>query len=164
MTHGAAERLKGSVRGVGIDAVDVDRFRRVTARRPSLIGRVFTESERADASRGADPAPRLAARFAAKEAVMKALGVGIGALSMQEVEVTRAESGAPGLALAGRAAALAAERGIGAWLVSLTHTDLVAIASVVGVDAPQPAVDPPQPAFEEPAPTLGPPEDRSSRA
>ncbi|HUA95283.1 MAG TPA: 4'-phosphopantetheinyl transferase superfamily protein, partial [Acidimicrobiales bacterium] len=58
--------------GVGVDAVDVDRFRKVLARRPTLAERVFTEGVRADAGAVRDPAERLAARFAAKEAVMKA--------------------------------------------------------------------------------------------
>jgi len=119
--------------GLGIDAVDVQRFRRVIARRPSMVRRVFTDAERADAARVKDSAPRLAARFAAKEAVMKALGVGIGALGWREIEVIRADGGAPKLALAGRATALAVDRGVGAWHVSLTHSDLVAIASVVAV-------------------------------
>jgi len=129
--------LDGQVRGVGIDAVDVDRFRRVIARRPRVADRVFTDSELADVARNPDPTPRLAARFAAKEAVMKALGVGIGAFAMRDVEVKRAESGAPGLVLVGRAASIAHGRGIGDWHVSLTHTDLVAIASVVAVGIPQ---------------------------
>ena len=113
--------------------MDMERFRRVIGRRPRLVDRLFTETERADAARMVDPTHRLAARFAAKEAVMKALGVGIGALRMREVEVLRTESGAPDLVLAGRAAALAANKGIGVWHVSLTHTELVAIASVVAV-------------------------------
>jgi holo-[acyl-carrier protein] synthase len=121
------------VRGLGIDAVDVQRFRRVIARRPSMVRRVFTDTERADAARVKDPAPRLAARFAAKEATVKALGVGIGALGWREVEVIRTEGGAPDLVLGGRAIALAVDRGVGTWHVSLTHTDLVAIASVVAL-------------------------------
>ena len=125
------------VRAVGIDAVDVDRCRRVMVRRPGLAERVFTGVERTDVSRSKDPAARLAARFAAKEAVMKALGVGLGALGFREVEVVRADSGEPGLVLAGRAADLAADRGIERWLVSLTHTDIVAIASVVAVGSVQ---------------------------
>lgn len=121
----------GVVRGVGIDAVDVDRLRRALVRRPRLAERLFTDAERAYAGRVADPGPRLAARFAAKEAVAKALGVGIGAVSWRDVEVVRASSGAPGVALAGRAAALAAGRGVGRWHVSLSHTDSLAVASVV---------------------------------
>ena len=61
--------------------VDVERFRRVLERRPGIVDRLFTEGERADAGRQRDPAQRLAARFAAKEAVMKALGTGVGAFA-----------------------------------------------------------------------------------
>lgn len=116
------------VSGIGIDTVDVPRFARLLARRASFAERVFSPSERADAH-GA-PA-RLAARFAAKEATMKALGVGLGAFDFHDVTVSRAESGAPTLVVSGRAAVLAAEQGVTRWLVSLTHTDLVAQAMVV---------------------------------
>lgn len=120
-----------SVRGLGIDAVDVERFRRVMERRPRMADRLFTDAERADAALVRDPGPRLAARFAAKEAVMKALGVGLGAFAMSDVRVSRAESGAPHLELVGEAAALARRMGISRWHLSLTHTESVAIASVV---------------------------------
>jgi len=121
----------GRVRGIGVDAVDVARFRTVLARRPGLARRLFTEAERSYAESGRDPGSRLAARFAAKEAVLKALGVGIGATGFHEVEVVRGDDGAPRLFLAGRAAALAAARGVRWWHISLTHTDLVAVASVL---------------------------------
>ena len=75
----------------------------------------------------------LAARFGAKEAAMKALGAGLGAFRFREVEVVRAESGAPSLALHGAAAALAAERGVTAWQLSLTHTDSTAMAVVLAL-------------------------------
>ena len=126
----------GAVRGVGVDAVDVERFRRVLTRRPALAERLFTEAERAYAGRVADPGPRLAARFAAKEAVLKALGVGIGAAAFRDVEVVRAPSGRPALVLAGAAAELAAVQGVTRWHVSLTHTELVAVASVVAEGEP----------------------------
>jgi holo-[acyl-carrier protein] synthase len=122
---------RGRVRGIGIDAVDVDRFRTVLARRPGLAGRLFTDAERSYALSGKDPGPRLAVRFAAKEAVLKALGVGIGAAAFRDVEVVRGDDGAPRLSLGGRAAALATARGIRWWHISLTHTDQVAVASVV---------------------------------
>jgi holo-[acyl-carrier protein] synthase len=121
----------GAVRGVGIDAVDVLRLRRALERRPRLAERVFTDAERAYAATAADPGPRLAARFAAKEAVAKALGVGIGAVAWRQVEVVRDGRGAPSLALAGEAAALSARRGVTRWHLSLTHTDTLAVASVV---------------------------------
>ena len=121
----------GSVRGVGVDAVEVERFREVLRRRPRLAERLFTDGERAYAARVADPGPRLAVRFAAKEAVLKALGVGIGAASFRDVEVVRAESGRPALVLAGTAAVLADGLGVTRWHVSLSHTGTVALASVV---------------------------------
>ena len=80
--------------GVGIDAVDVERFRRSLARTPGLAERLFTAEERAYAAQRADPTERLAARFAAKEAVMKALGVGIGAFAFHDVEVVVTDDGA----------------------------------------------------------------------
>ena len=81
--------------GLGIDAVDVDRFAEVLARQPRMAGRLFTDDERI-----VDATPRLAARFAVKEAVMKALGVGLGAFGWHDVETVRtaiggARAGAP---------------------------------------------------------------------
>jgi holo-[acyl-carrier protein] synthase len=119
--------------GVGIDVVDVDRFRSVLARTPGIAARVFTDSERAYAERHRDPATRLAARFAAKEATMKAMRVGLGAFSFRDVEVVRLESQAPALVLAGRAAALAGSLGVERWHVSLTHSRLVAEAVVIAL-------------------------------
>jgi len=116
--------------GLGIDAVEVDRFRRALARTPRMVQRLFTDDERAYGARFADPAPRLAARFAAKEATMKALGVGLGAFDFRDVEVCSAPSGAPTLRLSGRAAALAGSRGVTAFHLSITHTDVVAEAVV----------------------------------
>ena len=117
--------------GVGIDAVDVERFRRVLSRRRGFADRIFTDAERAEAAARHDPVPGLAARFAAKEAVMKSLSVGLGALDFADVEVVRGEGGAPALAVTGRAAALAGERAVGGWHISLTHTATVAMAIAV---------------------------------
>ena len=117
--------------GIGADLVEVDRFRRALARTPSLAERLFSDEERDYAGRRHDPSERLAVRFAAKEAVMKALGVGLGAFPLRDVEVVRSEDGRPGLALRGRAAVLAAEAGVDEWLVTLTHTATLAEAIVV---------------------------------
>lgn len=117
--------------GIGIDAVDVERFRQLLQRRPSAAARLFTDGELAYGQRWRDPAPRLAARFAAKEAVMKALGVGLGAFGFHDVEVVSASSGAPGLVLRGAALALAGQAGVERWHLSLTHTDSVAQAVAV---------------------------------
>jgi holo-[acyl-carrier protein] synthase len=117
--------------GVGVDAVDVARFRRLLERRPRLAERCFTETERADAVRSSDRAESLAARFAAKEAVMKAFGRGLGAFALTDVEVRRSGRRAPSLVLHGAAAALAGTQGAGSLHLSLTHTTDVAIAFVV---------------------------------
>ena len=120
-----------SLSGVGIDAVEVDRFRKVLARTPGVARRLFTDAERAYGQRAKDPAPRLAARFAAKEATMKALGVGLGAFKFHDVEVVRASSGKPSLKLSGAAAELAASNEVTALHLSITHTDRTAEAVVV---------------------------------
>jgi holo-[acyl-carrier protein] synthase len=119
--------------GIGTDLCEVDRMRRALERTPTLRDRVFTEDERAYCDKRRDPTERYAVRFAAKEAVMKAMGVGIGACSMAEIEVARAESGAPSVVLHGAAATLAAERGITSWLLTLTHTDATAHAIAVAL-------------------------------
>ena len=119
--------------GIGADLVELDRFRQALARTPTLAGRLFSEAERAYADRRRDPTQPLAARFAAKEAVMKAMGVGLGAFALRDVEVVRDDSGRPALALGGRAAELAADRGVTSWLLTLTHTERVAQAIVVAL-------------------------------
>jgi holo-[acyl-carrier protein] synthase len=119
------------IRGIGVDAVDIDRFRASLARTPSMRTRLFVDEELAYVAPKADPAPSLAARFAAREAVMKALGVGLGAFGFHDVWVRRAESGEPELMVTGAAAALADAAGVQHWHLSITHTDLVAIAYVV---------------------------------
>ncbi len=119
--------------GIGIDAVDIDRFRAVLARRPGLESRLFTDDERSHLSERADAVPSLAARFAVREATMKALGVGIGAFDFHDVSVDIHATGAPTLKVQGRAAALAAQAGVSAWHVSMSHTDSVAMAVVAAL-------------------------------
>ena len=122
-----------AVVGLGLDLVDIARFGRVLARRPSISKRLFTDAERAYADGLADPVPSLAARFAAKEAVMKAMGAGLGAFAFAEVEVQRQPSGEPRLVLSGRAAELSLQRSVSQWLVSLTHSPTAAAAVVVAL-------------------------------
>ena len=114
--------------GVGIDVVDVPRFEIVLGRRPRIVDRLFTEGEQRDA-RG--KAERLAARFAAKEAVMKSMGVGAGSVPWKSIEVKRAPSGAPSVVVHGAAAELAAKRGVDEFHISLTHTAMTAAAFVI---------------------------------
>ncbi len=122
--------------GVGVDAVDLERFARVLGRRDRLADRVFTAGELAYARRAADPVPRLATRFAAKEAVMKSLGVGLGAFTFHDVEVVRVGLDAPGLVLTGAADERARRAGVTRWHLSLTHTGEVAMALVVAEGTP----------------------------
>ncbi|MCX4985233.1 holo-ACP synthase [Streptomyces sp. NBC_00572] len=130
----AARELVGRrVLGVGTDLVEVDEMRAVLARQPRFAARVFTTGERAYCDIPADSAERYAVRFAAKEAVLKTLGVGITGSVLTEIEVLRAPSGSPSLRLTGRAAALAEEAGIRSWLITLTHTRTLAHAFVAGL-------------------------------
>ena len=122
-----------SVIGVGIDLVDIDRFRRSLERTPSMAERMFTPGERDYARAANDPTQRFAARFAAKEAVMKAMGVGLGAFGFHDVEVVRADGGQPSLVVVGAAELLAVERGVVTWQLSLTHTRASAGAVVVAL-------------------------------
>ncbi|MHB1969990.1 MAG: holo-ACP synthase [Acidimicrobiales bacterium] len=115
-------------RGVGVDVVDVARFALALSRRPRIVERLFTEGEQRD---GRGRAERLAARFAAKEAVMKSLGVGLGSVPWRSIEVVKETSGQPRIVLHGAAKELAARRGVAEILVSLTHSELSAIAMCV---------------------------------
>jgi holo-[acyl-carrier protein] synthase len=119
--------------GIGNDLVDIERFRRALERTPSLRERVFTEAERSYADARSDPTERYAVRFAAKEAAMKALGVGLGEIALRDIEVQRGESGAPQLVLHGTAAELAEARGVRRWLITLSHSETVAQAIVVAL-------------------------------
>lgn len=116
--------------GIGVDVVDVERFRRSLARTPSMRERLFTAGELAYVAPKADPVPSLAARFAAREAVMKALGLGLGAFGFHEAWVEVEPSGAPRLVLVGRARELAVDRGVTRWLLSISHDGPVAVAMV----------------------------------
>jgi len=119
--------------GLGTDLVDVERMRGVLARRAGFVDRVFHPAEQDYADRQNDPTQRYAARFAAKESVMKALGVGLGAIAMADIEVTKEPSGAPGVRLHGSARELAERRGVDSWKISLSHTDTAASAVVVAL-------------------------------
>ncbi|CAN5840300.1 holo-ACP synthase [soil metagenome] len=119
--------------GLGIDAVEVDRFRRTLERTPGMRTRLFTATELEDVAAKFDPAPSLAARFAAREAVMKALGVGLGAFGFHDVSVAVEPSGQPRLLVSGRASELSDAAGVTRWHLSITHVDLVAIATVAAL-------------------------------
>ena len=119
--------------GTGLDLVSVERIRGFHARRGARgLARLFTDAEVAYCLGQTDPAPSLAARFAAKEAFFKAVGLGWGTGGdWREIEVRRGSRGEPSLDLRGRAAEAAGARGARAIHVSLTHTGEVAGAVVV---------------------------------
>jgi holo-[acyl-carrier protein] synthase len=123
--------VAGPILGIGVDVVDLARFARVLERTPQMRARMFRPEELADLGPSQHQVRSLAARFAVREAVMKALGVGLGSFDFHDVWVQRANSGAPILQLTGRAASLAASRGVRRWHCSLSHSDLVAVAFVV---------------------------------
>ena len=121
----------GAVAGVGIDLVDIDRFVRA---KPRVRERLFTRAEAAYCVRQVRPALHFAARFAAKEAVLKALGTGwSGGIAWTEVEIVREEHGKATVKLAGAAAKVAKRLKIRSWHVSMTHTSSTAAAVAVAV-------------------------------
>jgi holo-[acyl-carrier protein] synthase len=121
-----ARRLEAGAIGVGIDLLEIERMERALERRPRLAERLFTEAERAYAAARARPGQHLAARFCAKEAVAKALG--LQAWSFRDVEILGSD-GPPEIRLYGAAARHAASLGVRV-NVSLTHThrDAAAVA------------------------------------
>lgn len=116
--------------GIGIDLVDLERIADALERGGKVFaGRICTPCELEYCFAGADPVPSLAARFAAKEAVSKALGTGIGAAcGLRDIEVVLSAAGAPGIVLHGAAFDTAQEMGITGWALSLTHSRLSAAA------------------------------------
>lgn len=115
---------------VGIDVVLVERFEAALARTPMLAERLFTDDERRTASGNPRSAESLAARFAAKEAVAKALGAP-GNLMWKDCEIVSDSDGRPWLTVAGTVADTAAELGINRWHLSLSHDGGIASAMVV---------------------------------
>lgn len=117
-----------TARGAGIDLIEIARVERALERRPALADRIFTADELESARVRARPGRHLAARFAAKEAALKALG--LGGLRLHEVEVEGGGDAPPALRLRGSASRVARERGVDLD-VSLTHSREHAAAVVV---------------------------------
>lgn len=116
--------------GVGIDVAEIDRFAAALKRTPQLADRLFVDAERTLPDGDPRGVASLAARFAAKEALAKALGAPRG-LRWTDAEVVVADSGQPSLVVRGTVAARAAELGVRHWHVSLSHDAGVASAVVV---------------------------------
>jgi holo-[acyl-carrier protein] synthase len=114
--------------GVGVDLIEIARLEQALQRRPGLAERVFLSGELEFSKQRGRPGRHLAARFAAKEAALKALG--LGGLGLRDVEVTGGGAGPPALRLHGRAAQAADELGV-ELSVSLTHSRELAAAVVI---------------------------------
>jgi len=124
--------------GHGIDIVEVERIARMLDDHAErFLERCFTPAERAYADSSLKRrVEHLAARFAAKEAALKALGTGWrSGIAWTDIEVGSDASGAPFLKVTGQAARFAGERGITSWLVTLSHTESNAVASVIAVSS-----------------------------
>lgn len=115
----------------GVDLIEIERIRAALDRHGDrLLERIYTPCEIADCG---EDILSLAVRFAAKEAVSKTLGTGIGRIGWQEIEIVRKPSGEPILFLHGEAQVLADEIGLKEWALSLSHTDALAVAFVTAV-------------------------------
>jgi holo-[acyl-carrier protein] synthase len=125
-----------TISGIGVDLVSIPRMRAVIERwQERFLARVFTEREIAYCRARRDPAPHFAARFAAKEAGLKALGTGLRlGVSWRELEVCRERGQAPVLVLSGRSRELGRARGGTRMLLALTHEGEYALAQAMLVD------------------------------
>jgi len=124
-----------SIVGHGVDLVDIAQLRRwIDDPRDPLIPRCFTQDELDEIGDGPNRIERLAGRFAAKEAVLKALGSGFGAgVAFSDVIIHRDTGGPPHVRLVGGAARAAADLGVTGWQLSISHTDTTAMASAIAL-------------------------------
>ena len=119
--------------GIGVDVVEVDRVRKLLERRPRFRERVFTPAEVEYCEGKASPAERYAARWAARESCIKALG-GVRGLKYQDISVGRLPSGQPQLLLEGSAKLRAEDRGVSRVLISFAHERGTATAFCMAVE------------------------------
>lgn len=126
------------IQAVGVDIVEVARVRAVLSRhRERFLARVFTPQEVSDCS---GRVTSLAARWAAKEAVSKALGSGWEGICWTDIEIVRLAGGRPTVALHGQARTAAARLGLTQWAISLSHSDAYAVAFVIAAGTKPEAV------------------------
>ena len=111
-----------TIKGIGFDLVDCDRFRAMAQKRPTLIERLFSPEEIAYANKYSDPTVHLCACFAVKEAYLKALGTGINGQVLKQIEMGHEKTGTPFVTICGERVPA---------LVSVSHTDKTAGAVVV---------------------------------
>ncbi len=120
------------IKGMGIDIVEIERVKKAYLRFPEkFMERIFTPPEKAYIFSGGEPYRHLAARFAAKEAVMKALGCGWGAAGFREIEIINQDSGKPEIVLTGKATSIAEKQEIKEVIVSLSHCQNYAVAQAI---------------------------------
>ncbi len=137
--------------GLGVDIVEIERMAAALKRRARLKERLFSADERAYCDGRGRPEVHYALRFAAKEAVLKALGTGFSGMRFTDVEVVREANGRPVPHLLGRAAERAAELGVIEMHLSLSFTHTTAVASAVALTEgarPQPKPEPRDPMAE----------------
>ena len=119
------------ITGIGTDLIEIVRIQRAIEKNPHFMERVYTANEIAYCQRKKNVWQSFAARFAAKEAVSKALGTGIGPVGLMEIEILNAENGQPKVVLHGKALQLAADRNIQRVHISLSHSEAYAMATAV---------------------------------
>ena len=139
------------ITGLGVDIVEIDRMRAALERHPRMKERLFSQEERRYCEKRNRPEVHYALRFAAKEAVLKALGTGFAGMRFTDVEVSRDASGRPTPLLKGRAAELAQEYGVIEMHLSLSFTHTTAVASAVAITEegrPKPKLEPVDPKAE----------------
>ena len=119
------------ITGIGTDLIEIVRIQRAIEKNPHFMERVYTANEIVYCRRKKNAWQSFAARFAAKEAVSKALGTGIGPVGLMEIEIVNAENGQPKVVLHGKALQLAADRNIQRVHISLSHSEAYAMATAV---------------------------------
>jgi holo-[acyl-carrier protein] synthase len=125
------------ITGLGVDIVEIDRMARALERHPRMRERLFSADERAYCDKRNRPEIHYALRFAAKEAVLKALGTGFAGMRFTDVEVVRDAGGRPTPRLSGRAREVAAALGVVELHLSLSYTHTTAVASAVAITTPK---------------------------
>jgi holo-[acyl-carrier protein] synthase len=139
------------ITGLGVDIVEIDRMALALQRHPSLRERLFSAEERSYCEKRNRPEIHYALRFAAKEAVLKALGTGFSGMKFTDVEVVRDAGGRPAPRLTGRAKEVAGELGVVELHLSLSYTHTTAVASAVAITTPRDSDATPDPAKQRAA-------------
>ncbi len=121
------------IKGFGVDIIEIERIEKAIERHPQFIERLFTPAERRYCLKKPRPASHFALRFAAKEAVAKALGTGVSGFSFKDIEVERQKNGKPQVALKGKARQLAETLGVEELYLSLSFSRYNAIASCIAL-------------------------------